>query len=131
MRGFIGPPASSKPSQQQKALCKVHEPCWPCPLGPGTHFHRKLTTHNPPPPQRHRQQPVSGTADPGVVKQDPSSRGSVNTRSGPQRVRMSKGQRPIGTAKGKQPDTEALCPPPPPCPADALSNEHFCLDGIF
>ena len=65
----------------------------------------------PPPP------PVSGTADPGVVKQDKSSRGSVDTtktRSGPQRVRMSSGERPIGAAKGKQSDTEALCQPPPP-----------------
>ena len=28
---------------------------------------------------------------------------------------MSSGERPIGTAKGKQPNTEALCQPPPPC----------------
>ena len=77
---------------------------------------------NPPPPldapgQRHGQQPVSGTADPGVVKQDKSSRGSVDTtktRSGPQRVRMSSSERPIGAAKGKQSNTEALCQPPPP-----------------
>ena len=27
---------------------------------------------------------------------------------------MSSGERPIGTAKGKQTDTEALCQPPPP-----------------
>ena len=67
--------------------------------------------------QRHGQQSFSGTADPGVVKQDKSSGGSVDTtetRSGPQRVRMSSGERPIGAAKGKQPDTEALCQPPPP-----------------
>ena len=58
---------------------------------------------------------------PGVVKQDKSSGGSVDTtktRSGPQRFRMSGGQRPIGAAKGTQIDTEALChtlvPPPPP-----------------
>ena len=41
--------------------------------------------------------PVSGTADPGVVKQDKSSGGSVDTTktcSGPQRVRMSSGERP-------------------------------------
>ena len=52
-----------------------------------------------------------------VVKQDKSSRGSVDTtktRSGPQRVRMSSGERPIGAAKGKQSDAEALCQPPPP-----------------
>ena len=67
---------------------------------------------SPPPP---RWSPVSGTADPGVVKQDKSSRGSVDTktRSGPQRVRLSSGERPIGAAKGKQSNTEALCQTPP------------------
>ena len=68
------------------------------------------------PGQRHGQQPVSGTADPGVVKQDKASGGSVDTtktRSDPQRVRMSSGKRPIGAAKGKQIDTEALCQTPP------------------
>ena len=67
------------------------------------------------PGQWHGQQPVSGTADPGVVKQDKSSRGSVDTtktRSDPQRGRMCKGERPVGTAKGKQPNTEALCQTP-------------------
>ena len=52
-----------------------------------------------------------------VVKQDTSSRGcfdTTKTRLGPQRVRMSSGERPIGAAKGKQPNTEALCQPPPP-----------------
>ena len=52
----------------------------------------------------------------GGVKQDKSSRGSVDTtktRSGPRRVRMCSGERPIGAAKGKQSDTEALCQPPP------------------
>ena len=51
------------------------------------------------------------------LKQDKSFRGSVDTtktRSGPQRVRMGSGERPIGAAKGKQSDTEALCQPPPP-----------------
>ena len=60
-----------------------------------------------------------GRLTPGVVKQDKSSGGSVDTtktRSGPQRVRMSSGERPIGAAKGKQSDTEALCQPPPPPP---------------
>ena len=65
--------------------------------------------------------PSPGQPTPGVVKQDKSSGGSVDTtktRSGPQRVRMSSGERPIGAAKGKQSDTEALCqtPPPPPLP---------------
>ena len=52
-----------------------------------------------------------GQPTPGVVKQDKSSGGSVDTTktlSDPQRVRMSSGERPIGTAKGKQPNTEAL-----------------------
>ena len=61
--------------------------------------------------------PSPGRRTPGVVKQDKSSGGSVDTsktRSDPRRVRMSSGERPIGTAKGKQPNTEALCQPPPP-----------------
>ena len=74
------------------------------------------SVHLDAPGQRHGQQPVSGIADPGVVKQDKSSRGSVDTtktRSDPQRVRMSSGEKPIGAAKGKQSDTEALCQTPP------------------
>ena len=37
---------------------------------------------------------------------------------------MSSGERPIGAAKGKQSDTEALCQPPPPlrCENNALSQ---------
>ena len=53
----------------------------------------------------------------GVVRQDKSSGGSADTtktRSGPQRVRMCSGERPIGAAKGKQTKTMALCQPPPP-----------------
>ena len=56
------------------------------------------SVHLDAPGERHGQQPVSGTADPGVVKQDKSARGSVDTtrtRSDPQRVRMSSGERPI------------------------------------
>ena len=64
--------------------------------------------------------PVSGTADPGVVKQDKSSRGSIdttNTRSDPQRVGMYSGERSMGAAKGKQTNTMASCQcPPPPSP---------------
>ena len=69
--------------------------------------------------QQHAQQPVSGTANPRVVEQDKSSTGSVDTtktRSDPQRVRMCKGERPISATKGKQPNTEALCQPPPAPP---------------
>ena len=59
---------------------------------------------------------MEGTPPP-EVKQDKSSRSSVDTtktRLGAQRVRMSSGERPIGAAKGKQSDTEALCQPPLP-----------------
>ena len=42
-------------------------------------------------------------------------------RSGPQRVRMSSGDRPIGAAKGKRPNTEALYQTPPP-PSSAGSG---------
>ena len=69
------------------------------------------------PGQRHGHQPVSGTADPEVVKQDKSSRGSVDTTktcSDPPRVGMYNGERPIGAAKGKQTNTMALCQAPPP-----------------
>ena len=61
--------------------------------------------------------PSPGQPTPGVVKQDKSSRGSVDTtktRSDPRRVRRSSGERPLGAAKGKQSDTEALCQPPLP-----------------
>ena len=37
---------------------------------------------------------------------------------------MSSGERPIGAAKGKQSDTEALCqPPPPPRPLQLVAME--------
>ena len=61
--------------------------------------------------------PSPGRPTPGVVKQDKSSGGSVDTTktcSDPQKVRMSSGERPIGAARGKKSDTEALCQPPPP-----------------
>ena len=57
-----------------------------------------------------------GRPSPGVVKQDKSSGGSVDTtktRSGPQRVRMSSGERPIGAAKGKPPPRPRATPPSP------------------
>ena len=63
--------------------------------------------------------PSPGRPTPGVVKQDKSSGGSVDTTktlSDPQRVKMSSGERPTGAAKGKQSNTEALCQPPPPRP---------------
>ena len=71
--------------------------------------HEFLSARSPDP----RRPPPPPT--PGVVKQDKSSGGSVDTtktRSDPQRVRMSSGEGPIGTAKGKQTNTMAPCPPP-------------------
>ena len=41
---------------------------------------------------------------------------ATKTCSDTQRVRMSSGERPIGAAKGKQPNTEALCQRSPPLP---------------
>ena len=78
------------------------------------------------PSQWHGQQPVSGTADHGVVKQDKSSGDSVDTtktRSDPQTARMCKGERSIGAAKGKETNTMASCQPPPP-PTTNTSTEH-------
>ena len=89
------------------------------------------SVHLDAPGQWHGQQPVSD--DPGVVKQDKSSRGSVDTtkiRSDPQRARMSSGERPIGAAEGKQSDTEALCqPPPPPAPGRLVYAQPLSPDG--
>ena len=70
-----------------------------------------------------------GRPTPGVVKQDKSSGGSVDTtktRSDPQRVRMCSGEGPIGTAKGKQSNTEALCQPPPPS-SSTSPHPGLCL----
>ena len=61
--------------------------------------------------------PSPGRPTPGVVKQDKSSGGSVDTtktRSDPQRVRMSSGERPMGAANGNQSDTLWPCAPPSP-----------------
>ena len=58
--------------------------------------------------------PSPGRPTPGVVKQDKSSGGSVDTtktRSGPRRVRMSSGEGPIGAAKGTPTSTMASCQP--------------------
>ena len=44
---------------------------------------------------------------------------------------MSSGERPIGAAKGKQPNTEALChPPPPPLNGTNAQKQHRCNDSI-
>ena len=67
--------------------------------------------------QPHHVDPQGKAARTGCLPPaPPTSGGSVDTtktRSGAQRVRMSSGERRIGTANGKQPNTEALCQPPP------------------
>ena len=71
--------------------------------------------------------PSPGRPTPAVVKQDKSSGGSVDTtktRSGPQRVRMSSGEGPIGAAKGRQSDTAPLCQPPPPKTKVTIVRKH-------
>ena len=93
------------PPVPHKSVLESANPAWTC------------SVHLDAPGQRHGQQPVSGTADPGVVKQDKSSRGTVDTtkkRSDPQSVRMCSAERPIGAAEGKQTKTMASCQPPPP-----------------
>ena len=74
------------------------------------------SVHLDAPGQWHGQRPISGIADPRVVTQDKSSRGSVDTTrpsSNPQRVGLFSGERPVGAAKGKQTTTMASCQPPP------------------
>ena len=108
---FLAPPPPPKLSyrctpQRAQVSAGVGKP--PHGLGVCIWMHLVNGTGNSPSPAR---------PTPGVVKQDKSSGGSVDTtktRSDPQRVRMSSGERPIGAVKGKQSDTEALCQPPPP-----------------
>ena len=85
-------------------------------------------------PERHRghgcgdhQKPKPKPKTPPATPPPPTSVDATKTRSDPQRVRMSSGERPIGAAKGKQPNTEALCPPPPP-PRDLTS---FNNSGLY
>ena len=91
---------------------------------------RTRRVHLDAPGQWHRATaPSPGRPTPGVVKQDKSSGGSIDTtktRSGPQSVRMCSGERPIGAAKGTQSDTEALCQPPnPPTPNPQVIGPNF------
>ena len=60
-------PADTHPSAL-KSVLESANPAW------------TRSVHLDAPGQRHRQQPVSGTGDPGVVKQDKSSGGSVDKR---------------------------------------------------
>ena len=56
---YANPPVPPPPPA--KAVVESANPAWTC------------SVHRDAPGQRHGQQPVSGTADPGVVKQDKSS----------------------------------------------------------
>ena len=67
---------------------------------------------------------------PHFILLNPPPVDTTKTRSDPQRVRMSSGERRIGAAKGKQPTTEALCQSPPPAPfvqATPVSKQHWAL----
>ena len=86
---------------------------------------RTWSVHVDAPGQRHGQQSICGTGDPGVVKQGKSSRGSVDTTNtcwDPQRAGMYNGERAIGAAKGKQTNTMASCQPPPPPRKQGLAD---------
>ena len=74
--------------------------------------------------------PSPGRPTPGVVKQDKSSGGSVDTtktRSDPQRVRMSSGERPITAAKGKATPWPHANPAPPPPPPPNVRGPSLCV----
>ena len=116
---------------RERIIVVVRSPCqenYPADAHPSAHksvlesANPALTrsVHLDAPGQRHGQQPVCGTADPGGVKQNKSSRGSVDTprtRSDPQRVRMCSGERPIERTNERTPWPRANPTPPPPRPA--------------
>ena len=93
------------------------------PMNGLAHWNHRPKSPPPPPPTENAaplfcRAPGDGRAPPPPPC-PPSFGGSgdtTKTRSGPPRVRMSSGERPMGAAKGKPSDTEALCQPPPPPP---------------
>ena len=107
-----------------KSVLELSNPAW------------TWSVHLDAPGQRHGQQPVSGTAEPGVVKQDNSSRGSVDTTKpcwDPQRVGLYSGERPIGAANGKRQTNQhhGLVPNPPSPPpfCTSIPRVPFTLFG--
>ena len=113
---------------------------WADSLDPRHFFDVGFREPPPPPPRLSKLRAASRAGEPSVmpqshacctwhslsskvpsidVQQDKSSGGSIDTtktRSDSQRVRMCRGERPIGAAKGKQSNTMASCQPPPPPP---------------
>ena len=60
---------------------------------------------------------AASVSSPGAIGGTPPPfciRYTTKTRSDPRRVRMSSGERPMGAAEDTEPNTEALCHPPPP-----------------
>ena len=122
------PPPPNKTDKRDRIIVVVRSPCQEKdPADAHTSAHKSMlesanpagtrSVHLDAPGQWHGQQPVSGRADPGVVKHDKSSRGSVDTtkrRADPQRVGMHSGERPNGAANGKQTSTMASCQTSPP-----------------
>ena len=123
-RGSNAPPPPPLEAPVRRIILQMRTParasqCWSQQTSAWTR-----SVHLNAPGQRHGQQPVSETADPGVVKQDKSSRGSIDTtktRPDPQRVGICSGER----STGKQTKTTASCQAPPR--AHLFSSTHFPL----
>ena len=111
--------------ERERIIVVVRSPCQENPADAHTSAHKSMlvsanpwtrSVHLDAPGQRHGQQPVSESADPGVVNQDKSSRGSVDTtkrRSDPRRVGMHNGERPMGAANDNPTNHTASCQTPP------------------
>ena len=93
-------PADAHPSAL-KSVLESANPAW------------TRSVHLDAPGQRHGQQPVSVTADPGVVKQDKSSRGSVDTTK-PLSAGLLFLYRALDSHPFFPPRAASGCPPPPP-----------------
>ena len=121
--------------ERERIIVVVRSPCQENPADAHTSAHKSvLKSANPrtdsecasgcPWSTARATAPSPGRPTPGVVKQDKSSGGSVDTtktRSDPQRVGMHNGERPMGAANDNQANHTASCHPPPP-PSTALST---------
>ena len=133
--GGLPPPGRPPPPPQTKVTIVANNEIWNREdlVGPFS-VHKRFGPRPPPPPfglgmdsvrldapgHRHGPQPrlrdgrppeANRTSHPGAPFE------TTKTFSGPRRVRMSSGERPMGAARGKQSDTEALCQTPPFSPA--------------